>query len=392
MDETRKFVELDQLTSLVCASFGPARRLNTVVRLRGGSKKGVYRLIFDDEATAILYVWGAEENYWPQSPESAGSDKADPFSDASGCDLFEASHARFNALGIRTPKVYFLDQSKSHFPADVAVVEDVRGGTLETMLQHNPQGAERTLARLSTALQTMQQHRNRCLGKVALVGSGDARQDRSCEQIVLDRAVRHLAEVASRVERVAQASARLEEKIRELAGAVRQRSEYSLIHGELGPDHVLVDERGDPVIIDIEGVMFFDIEWEHVFLRLRFGEHYRWLRSNDLDEQRLQFYALAMHLSLGAGPLRLLDGDFPDREFMKGLLSTTSSKPLPSFVRCPNNSVDGSSMRKLANHETGESAFSSEGRHPYERRRHAEPIESQHGRFFERKEMTIFSF
>jgi Phosphotransferase enzyme family len=319
MDGTRKFVEQDQLTSLVRATFGPTRHLNAVARLRGGSKKGVYRLVFDDESTVILYIWGDEENYWPKSQESAGSDRADPFSDASGFDLFEASHACLNALGIRTPQVYFLDRSKSHFPADLAGVEDVHGGTLEALLQHNPQGAERTLAGLSTALQRMQQHRSRRLGKVALVGSGDGRQDRSCEQIVLDRAARHLAEVASRVERVAIVRAQLEEKIHELAGAVRPRTEYSLIHGELGPDHVLVDERGDPVLIDIEGVMFFDVEWEHVFLHLRFGEHYRWLRSNDLDEQRMQFYALAMHLSLVAGPLRLLDGDFPDREFMMGI-------------------------------------------------------------------------
>jgi len=316
MDETRKFVEQDQLTSLIRATFGPARHLNAVARLRGGTKKGVYRLIFDDESTAILYIWGDEENYWPKSQESAGSDRADPFSEASGFDLFEASHACLNALGIRTPHVYVLDRSKSHFPADLAVVEDVPGGTLEAMLQHNPQGAERTLAQLSIALQKMQQHRSQRLGKVALLESGEALQNRSCEQIVLDRAVRHLAEVASRVESVAIAHSRLEAKIHELAGAVRQRTEYSLIHGELGPDHVLVDERGDPVIIDIEGVMFFDVEWEHVFLQLRFNEHYRWLRPNDLDEQRMQFYALAMHLSLVAGPLRLLDGDFPDREFM----------------------------------------------------------------------------
>lgn len=332
MDETRKFVELDQLTSLVRATFGPARRLNTVVRLRGGSKKGVYRLIFDDEATAILYVWRAEENYWPKSPESISSDQADPFSDASGLDLFEASHACLNALSIRTPQVYFLDQSKSHFPADVAVVEDVRGGTLEAMLQHNPQGAERTLAQLRATLQIMQQHRSQHLGKVALIGHGDARQDRSCEQIMLDHAVQHIAEIASRVEHVASTRTQLEEKIRELAGAVRQRSEYCLIHGELGPDHVLVDERGDPVLIDIEGVMFFDIEWEHAFLQLRFGEHYRWLRSNDLDEQRLQFYALAMHLSLVAGPLRLLDGDFPYREGMKEIAEYNLQQAL-AFLR-----------------------------------------------------------
>ncbi|HEX4715839.1 MAG TPA: hypothetical protein VH164_13020 [Ktedonobacteraceae bacterium] len=47
---------------------------------------------------------------------------------------------------------------------------------------------------------------------------------------------------------MAQVSERLEEKIRELAGVVRPRDEYSLIHGELGPDHVLVDEQGDPPV------------------------------------------------------------------------------------------------------------------------------------------------
>jgi hypothetical protein len=82
---------------------------------------------------------------------------------------------------------------------------------------------------------------------------------------------------------------------------VRPRTDHRLIHGELGPDHVLVDGDGQPVLIDIEGLMFFDLEWEHVFLELRFGEHYRALRPGGLDEGRRRFYRLAMHLSLIAG-------------------------------------------------------------------------------------------
>jgi hypothetical protein len=74
---------------------------------------------------------------------------------------------------------------------------------------------------------------------------------------------------------------------------------------------VLIDGRGDPVIIDVEGLMYFDVEWEHVFLRLRFGPHYGFLDRRDLDRDRLALYKLATHLSLVAGPLRLLDGDFP---------------------------------------------------------------------------------
>jgi hypothetical protein len=53
-----------------------------------------------------------------------------------------------------------------------------------------------------------------------------------------------------------------------------------------------------------------------VFLALRFGRQYRMLREPGLDPARLNLYRLAMHLSLVAGPLRLLDGDYPDREPM----------------------------------------------------------------------------
>jgi hypothetical protein len=71
---------------------------------------------------------------------------------------------------------------------------------------------------------------------------------------------------------------------------------------------------GRPVLIDIEGAMFFDVEWEHVFLRLRFGRHYR--PAPGLDPARLALYRPAMHLSLVEGPLRLLEGDFPHRDAM----------------------------------------------------------------------------
>ena len=52
------------------------------------------------------------------------------------------------------------------------------------------------------------------------------------------------------------------------------------------------------------------------FLEMRFHQTDDNLRSDHLDEHRLQFSRLAQLLSLVSGPLRLLDGDFPDREFM----------------------------------------------------------------------------
>ena len=133
---------------------------------------------------------------------------------------------------------------------------------------------------------------------------------------MLDRALRQLAGAADRVPSVASVRARLDETLRALAASVRPRASYGLIHGELGPDHVSIDDRGQPVVVDIEGAMYFDVEWEHAFLRLRFGRDYEWLRVSGLDEQRMSLYALALDLSLIEGPLRLLDGDYPDREEM----------------------------------------------------------------------------
>jgi Phosphotransferase enzyme family len=233
--------------------------------------------------------------------------------------LFEAAHRHLEGLGIRTPAIRLADQSRSYYPADVAVVEDVPGENLETLLRQDPRGARATMSHLADALAEMERHRDPRFGKVDLLDKGGASDGSSCEQVVFDRALGDLSEAASRDARITHSRVDLENVLRALAAAVSPRSQHGLIHGELGPDHVLVDRDGQPVLIDIEGLMFFDVEWEHAFLRLRFGEHYQSLARSDLDEQRLTFYMLALRLSLVAGPLRLLDGDFPDRDFMMGI-------------------------------------------------------------------------
>ena len=52
-DAGRVFARPESLAGVVRAAFGPGPRLAAVDRLRGGSKKGVYRLTFDDAATVI---------------------------------------------------------------------------------------------------------------------------------------------------------------------------------------------------------------------------------------------------------------------------------------------------------------------------------------------------
>lgn len=302
-----------QLAPVIAAAFGPGRRLNDLTRIEDGNKKGVYRLRLDNGLSAILYYWDPADNYWPVEPDDPDGDPhADPFSPASGLELFQASHQQLQALGVRTPHVYLLDDTRSRLPHDLALVEDVPGGNLEDLLERDPSAAARVLPRLAPALTTMWQHRGHRFGKLAWVeGVGEPPAD-SCEQVVLARAYRDLAQAARQLPALAEAEPQIAGALARLASAVRPRQQYALIHGELDPGHVLLDQHGDPVLIDIEGAMFFDLEWEHVFLELRFGEDYRWLRVSGLDDDRLRLYRLALHLSLVAGPLQALARGHPD--------------------------------------------------------------------------------
>jgi hypothetical protein len=94
---------------------------------------------------------------------------------------------------------------------------------------------------------------------------------------------------------------------------------------------VLVTPSGEPVVIDIEGSAYFDVEWEHAWLQMRFGDAYAALRPVDLDPHRLELYRYAQVLSLIEGPLRIADTDFPNRQWMLDLAERNIAKALAAI-------------------------------------------------------------
>lgn len=310
----RGFLAPDGVRGLVAERFGTNRRVTRLDRLTGGSKKGVYRLALDDGTTAVLYRWSPAENFWPASPPTVPDD---PFTDASGADLFAASHAALTAAGVRVPRLLLLDRSRRHLDADLALVEDAGGRTLEAVLADEPDAV--ALARFRDELRRMRCATSDSWGRVADLAAGTAPQARRTEDVVADRASVHLAAAAERDGRIAAAADRIAAHLRGLRAAVRPRRRFSLVHGELGPDHVLVTAAGEPVLIDIEGLAYFDAEWEHAWLAMRFGDAYRVLRPDGLDPARLALFEYAQALSLVEGPLRIADTDFPDRQWMLDL-------------------------------------------------------------------------
>ncbi len=319
MADERRFADVESMRPVVRAAFGRSRSLLRVERLAHGSKKGAYRLTMDGGSTALVYAWDDCEDYWQGVLPEGADDPADPFSHASGLALFEAAAHRLASAGVRCPELLLADRSRSVYPADIAVVEDVAGGTLEVLVENDPEAAERPLSVLAGWLAAMAAVRSPSPGKVAFIDAGGRPPVTACEKIMLDRALAQLSEIAGRDRRAADAQGRLEEALRVLAEPIGPRTAAALVHGELGPDHVLLDRRGEPVLIDIEGAMYFDVEVEHVWMRMRFGGHYAKLSRGGLDEDRLRFYQLCMHLDLVAGPLRIAGTSHPERDWFRSL-------------------------------------------------------------------------
>jgi hypothetical protein len=321
---TRTFLQPDDLRDLVAEQVGADRRLTALDRLAGGSKKGVYRLGLDDQTTVILYVWAAGENYWPPLPTVPD----DPFTDASGAELFAANHAALAAASVRTPRLLMLDRDGRYLDADIALVEDAGALRLEALMERDPVAAAAPLSTLGDALRRMHTTFSPQYGKLAAIARGEAPQTRRTEDIIVDRALGHLDAVATRDVRLADAHDRIAGHVRQLRSSVTARQAYGLVHGELGPDHVLVTPAGEPVMIDFEGLAYFDVEWEHAWLQMRFGVAYPALRPVDLDPHRLELYRYAQVLSLIEGPLRIADTDFPDRQWMLDLAEWNITKAL----------------------------------------------------------------
>nr|WP_240895232.1 phosphotransferase [Kineococcus siccus] len=310
-------------------------QVGSVQRLRGGTRKGVFRVTTTTGTSVVLYVWHQDEDRWSTSTDPAAD--VEPFTPANGMTSLTGACEHLTAIDVRVPTVLHAEYRGTDLLADCAVVDDVTGRSLETMLTDDAVSAALVLAELKGFLLRMATTTSNRYGKVAggrgvePVAGADTLPFHA---VVLQRALRHLAAAADREPRLAAVAERVEATLHHRAAAVQPRegATYSLTHGELGPDHVLIDATGRPVLIDLEGVMWADVEWEHAFLEMRFHEHYEALRIPGLDEERLQLYRLALHLSLVEGPLRLIDTGFPGADVMAGIaehhlgrvLSTTS--------------------------------------------------------------------
>ncbi|MBB6671235.1 phosphotransferase [Cohnella nanjingensis] len=285
-----------------------------VTRMHGGAQKVVYKIECAGGFVCVLYVWDLSNNYFQEEIEND-----DPNERSYGGDLFERNNRHLASQGIRTPALYDMYRERTaRYPYDYALVEYVGGPKAEAYLRHpDVWTRDRVFGALGEMLSRMHADERAVYCKLDRLGLGEHAE--ACHLRRLDSVKPQLVYAAAHLDRIGVYHHQLLDRLHALASRIAPRSRYGFIHGELGPDHVLVNESLEPYLIDIEGAAFFDIEHEHSFLEFRFGEDYRYLRHDSLDPDRMAFYRFCHHLSLTAGGLKLLHRGFPDQIFARGL-------------------------------------------------------------------------
>ncbi|MCQ6561381.1 phosphotransferase family protein [Paenibacillus mendelii] len=290
---------------------GTGYTVTNVARMHGGAQKVIYKIDCSNGFSCVLYVWDLTMNYFQEEIANEASGER-----SYGGSLFEQNNKYLTQRGIRTPALYHLNRDRDRYPFDYALVEYVEGPKAEAYFEHADRRVQNTVfQRLGDMLARMHADERQVHGELDQCGL----DTRACHLRQLENAKVQLAYAAQHMDSMRANQSKLLDKLVELESRIEPRRRYGFIHGELGPDHVLVNDKLEPYLIDIEGAAFFDIEHEHSFLEFRFGDYYRYLKNDTLDPNRMLFYRYHHHLSLVSGGLKLLHRGFPDQQFAKDL-------------------------------------------------------------------------
>ncbi|SDW45089.1 phosphotransferase family protein [Paenibacillus sp. CF384] len=302
-------IELSELTACMREALGNGFTAVKAKRLHGGAQKTVYLVQAQNGFKLMFYIWDLKQNYFE---EEVAANYANGEQGSFGAELFRRNNQYLIEQGVRTPALYAMDSSQEKYPFDFALVEYVSGGDLLPYLEHPSEALrDQVFGKCNELLRSLHQIKRSSWGKVWHPAD---RYSKPCETGIYDNAIIQLDFLAGEVSRVAQQHERLLDVLEGMRCTIVPRAEYSLIHSELGPDHILLNESLEPYFIDIEGAEFFDLEYEHSFLQFRFPNYEQYLSRDDLDEQRLRFYRFCHHISCASGGLKLLQRGFPDRQ------------------------------------------------------------------------------
>jgi aminoglycoside phosphotransferase (APT) family kinase protein len=286
--------------------FGNSCELEKIEVFEGGARKQVFFLDLKEPALrCVMYLWHDIHHYFSERDnfDAIQSDERAPL-------LFKVNTEMLESLEVNVPKLYFFGQLKAehHF----AFVEYVSAKNFTTFsASASPDVRVSVLERTGAMLRRLNSAQRSYPGTVLDAPTQNFKQP---YEVMLERTllelnvtVRHHADVAKYQEAI-------EHKLRTFFTQLKPRNFFQLIHGELGPEHILIRPQSNtPCFVDVDGAQFNDVEMEHALLSFRFGDDYnKYLGREGLETARLDFYRFALHVSLVYAGAKFLAKDFHD--------------------------------------------------------------------------------
>jgi hypothetical protein len=315
-------VDLAEIAWHLREALGSGCEMKNLERMQRGTRKKVF-LVWHTLAASpcVLYVWQDEERYFAER-----EDQDDPQSDVNAPQLFAANTRLLEQNGVSVPQLYYQGALESGH--GLAFVEYVDGGNFnEFVANATPTQREAVLEQVGAMARRMHDVRRGYHG--VLLDRPPERQEPCCE-LMLRQALLELEHAARYSAAVWARRAQIQARLEFLQGRLQPRSDYGLIHGELGPEHILVRQDDDtPCLVDVDGARFFDLELEHAFIKFRFGDDYeRFFGRDDLDVDRMLFYKLALHVSYVYGSAQLLSKGYHDQAVAQGIFDENLAQVL----------------------------------------------------------------
>jgi len=296
------------IASKVKKVFGKEYKLASMERILGGAQKHTYHARCTNDFEFIIYQWGSGTTYLESYGENA-------VFCSSSAKLFQSNNYLMRTHGVLTPKLFYMDRTRSECDYDYAFVEYISGHDMDYIIEKEPHRLPKVLESLRVSINRLHRIKSEVPGQIDRMQTSD-----------FDIVLFELEQLRQNSDYLKEYDneyfdyyVQVETKATEYASKLKKRKEYTFIHSELGPNHVIVDKEDNAYLIDIEGAKFYDVEEELSFLDIRFDKMLETVESA-VDEQRMYFYYLGHCLGNLQGAIELKRQGYYDMDDLNGMI------------------------------------------------------------------------
>lgn len=296
------------MSQKVIEVFGKEYELVSMERILGGAQKYTFLAKCTNGFEFIIYQWGKEMTYFENNGENA-------VFCSSSAKLFQSNNELMRKYGVLTPKLFYVDRSRRDCDYEYAFVEYISGRDMDYIMEKEPNRLQEVLESLSVSIDKLHGIKSEVAGQVGRLQTSDF----DIISFELEDMRQNSSYLQEYDKEYADLYIQVEAKATEYADKLEKRKEYTFIHGELGPNHVIVDKDNNAYLIDIEGAKFYDVEEELSFLDIRFNKMLK-KAENEVDEKRIYFYYIGHCLGNLRGAVELKQEGYYDMNDVNGMI------------------------------------------------------------------------